>query len=200
MKRTIPATVFALTFGYGSAPTYAYDLMDAAAMMRNVNTANPGLETIMPLLINTGTWSGDVPNSRTVSFRVFPSGRTNLLYGSAARSVAPPRPCTTPTRTGYEIKQKLVALPGSAWTHLVEGHNVWCNEASGGAYKENELVFVYSANLSAAGGAVWTKTFTARWLDAFQGIDTNGDGILDALMLVMPYANATGGYNAMPLS
>ena len=60
--------------------------------------------------------------------------------------------------------------------------------------KLQSIVIVYSADVAGAGGSVWTKTFNNRWLDAFEGVDTDGDGTLDALALLMPLA-VTGGYN-----
>ena len=194
------AMVFVVTSAYGLTATLADDLMDAAPLLRNVNSANPGLETIMPLFVNTGVWHGDIPNKHTVSFRVFRSGSTTHLYSSAARSVTPPRPCTNPVDSdndSYDLKHKFVSIPGSTWLHLVEGHSVSCVDNSNGNFvtKEGTLVFVYSANLAAANGAVWTKTYNNRWLDAFQGVDTDGNGTLDKLMLLMAYQNTKGGYN-----
>jgi len=198
MKRSVLPITFALMLGYGWGSVRAeseYVLMDAAPFFRDVSAANPGLETIMPLFVYGDTWSGNVPVSYTMRFRVFPAGKTTVLYTSAGRTFTPPHPCTTPTITWYDTKEQYVALPSSTWTHFVRQDNVSCKEASDGAVKEASVVYVYSADLAAAGGMVWFKKFDARWLDAFQGVDSNGDGTLDALMLVMPYANATGGYN-----
>jgi hypothetical protein len=195
MKRAVLQVIFALMLGYGWGSARADSTYDMAPLYRNVNAANPGLEQVVPYGVKAGTWSGDVPLTATVSFRVFPAGKTNLLYASAPRVFTPPRPCTNPVSAWVEGEPKWVALPGSAWTYQAWEFDVHCREQPGGDEIIQSAVYIYSANLAAAGGAVWTKTFNNRWLDAFQSIDTNGDGTVDALMLVMPYENSSGGDN-----
>ena len=127
---------------------------------------------------------------------VFPAGKTNLLYSSASRAFSLPKPCTAPTgQSNFDRTwAKYVALPGSSRTHLAESYEVQCVESGTEQTKLQSMVVVYSADVAGAGGSVWTKTFNDRWLDAFQGVDTDGDGTLDALALLMPLA-VTGGYN-----
>lgn len=195
MKRAALPITFALTLGYGWGMAQADSTFDMAPLYRDVNAANSGLEQVIPYGVKTGIWSGDVPLTVTVSFRVFPAGETNLLYASARRVFTPPQPCTNPVWAWIDGEPKWVALPGSAWTYQAWMWDVHCSEQIGGDEIIQSAVYVYSADLAAAGGAVWTKTFNNRWLDAFQTIDTNGDGTVDALMLVMPYKNSTGGDN-----
>jgi hypothetical protein len=60
MKRALQAMVFVVTSGCGLTATLADDLMDAAPLLRNLNSAIPGLATIVPLFVNTGVWQGDI--------------------------------------------------------------------------------------------------------------------------------------------
>lgn len=195
MKRSIPVAVACIMLVFSaSAPTQADSFSDAAPIYRNVNLANSGKEVIIPRQGPFGTDQSGHPLGKRLWLDVYPVGRTTLLYSSASRDFDT-MPCSDP-RPGYRQyreDEKTVVLPGSYRTHRVYTVDVGCEEVSGETKYQN-YIFVYSADVSRRGGSVWTKTYTFAdgYLESFQGVDTNGDGTLDALMLVMRHAVSDG--------
>jgi hypothetical protein len=200
MNSTCLPAACCLTSALALLPTHAVggyyydgDFNDPTPLYREVNAANPGLETVMPYIVRAGKYGALIPATVTFSFRVFPARSTNRLYATASRTFNVPRPCST---ANFSLiyntdDSEVLALPGSTRTHIALTYRVECEER--GTSKSKSLVFVYSANVAAANGAVWTKTFDNRAVKLFQGVDTDGNGIQDSLMLNMYYENTTGG-------
>jgi hypothetical protein len=171
------AAVSCFTLSLGALPALADEFHDAATLYRDVNAANPGLEVIAPLRIFSGP-NAYLPVAVNYRFNVFRAGTTSPLYSSSGLTLSLPRPCANPD--WFDEREPLVvALPGSTRTHLAQRFSIGCSTQS------YAVVRLYSADVATAGGSVWTRTYNGLDLDALQGVDTNGDGTLDALMLRM---------------
>jgi hypothetical protein len=197
MKKSIVATLaLALSSVLSTTPGKADSFQDSAPLYRNVNAASPGMEIIMPRSTRSGSDPLGNPLGYKKRFDVYPAGQSTRLYGSASRTFVFPNSCTNPQPySRWSEDEKVVALPNSSRTEMAFTIQRGCTEQAGGALKRSYGIFIYSADLANGSGTVWTKAFTSvndLYLDSFQGVDTNDDGVVDALMVVITYATNTG--------
>ena len=114
MKNSIVSTLV-LSSILSTAPGKADSFQDYAPLYSNVNSANPGMEIIIPRYSRSSADPLGNPKSYTFRFDVYPAGRPNRLYGSASRTFVFPNSCVNPQpyRTWSE-DDKVVALPNSS--------------------------------------------------------------------------------------
>lgn len=159
---------------------------DFSSLSRDVDPGYAGPEAIVPFIKETPDSNGDgIPEKLAVSFKVFQGGTNTLIRQTTAKGLYYPAiPCTSPAANSLrtDFKGRFQGRPGSQRGHVAYQLQVSCWDTSDNTEKEAYKTYVYSADLY-TGASVWLLGL-GQELQSFHGMDTNGDGVNDTLVLM----------------
>jgi hypothetical protein len=177
----------------------ADEFVDLTSLARDVDAGFAGLETIMPYFEEGADTNADgAPDTLILYFNVYQGGTLSKIRKTVTKTInLPAVPCTTPITDSVESEwnPKFLGRVDSTRGHMLVGYHVACSENDGNStYKEAYKTIVYSANL-ATGSGVWVYG-VGRSALGMNGVDLDGDGVTESLMLATE-ANVAAGKNAV---
>jgi hypothetical protein len=198
MKKQLSVILAAVGFAAGISTASADQYIDVAPLIRDVDAGFAGPETIMPYFDEGADTNADgTPDTLAMYFNVYQGGTTTKIRKTTTKTInLPAVPCTAPDPNSIDSSwtPKFLGRVGSTREHMLINYYVSCNETPSGAWKEAYKTIVYSADL-ATGTGVWTYA-VGRFADGLNGVDLDGDGVNESLMLFTE-TQVTAGMNAV---
>ena len=160
-----------------SASANASDsLLNLAPLYKETVASNPGIEMIHPYVRYVDTNVDGMPDSVVFQFNVYPVNSNIKLFSTAGRTVPVAAiPCTSPLEVDVNLSNgKFLGELSPTRSHVALVVITSCVESGTGEFKEAFNTLVYSADVSAPGGLVWSKVYALDLL-SFDGVDVDGD-------------------------
>jgi len=158
-------------------------LPDLSPMFKESVPSSSGVKVIQPFLDFVDSDADGVMDSISVRFNVFAVASASRLFGTPARKVAFPSPCTNPDDYRWsEVSSVRFIGSDPLRAHLAMGLAAGCTEAGFPFdYKEAQRTFVYSAAVDDPAGAVWQKLYNYR-MSSFDEVNIDGDGDMELVL------------------
>jgi len=180
--------------GWGTGVANADSYINLASLVSDFSAANAGLETAVPNIKNYDANLDGYPESYGFRFDVYATGTNNLLYSTAWRYFdrpAIPAGCIGQQQV-WNYEPKTLRRSGTTRIHWALVHYLGCWDNVNQKFVELENSTIYSADVSSAAGTTWVYKLPGYRMAGFDGIDTDGDGVNDTLMVTHDYDVTTG--------
>lgn len=180
-----------------AAPLAAADsIRELKPISLDVTASSPGMESVVPFIIERDTNSDGYPDVFYVEFRVFAGDTSSFLYKSSGRSVTFPAPsCANPTWYDTHTTQRVLHHTASTRVFLGVALEVECVGADL-VRRETSKTLLFSANLGVPGDAGWAYA-ASRNLAALDYAPAGPDRIVLSMQYAIDPGNAAGARNAV---
>lgn len=161
-------------------------IIDVAPLLRVVGGNTNALRAIVPKLVQSDNAQKLPQLSMAVGvYDPVSATPTTPLFTTTIKTFPLPKATCTGTVTHRDSNQepKFMGMTLGQRLHMVWSATSECSNSTG-SWVEKSKTFVYSADVTAAGGTVWTKSIDQRLLGA-SGVDLNGDGTNESILLIL---------------
>lgn len=156
-SKKVLLVVASLALPFVSLSTYASEFLDTKALLKETVAGNPGLELVMPWIIEVDSNLDLYPEKLKVRFRVYAAGTTNKLFQTPLKSFFPPAmPCANPGYSDWSWEPEFFG-ENDTYTGVALSYYAECEE-NGGGWNEAAGAFVYVAN-TAQSGSGWSASW-----------------------------------------
>jgi len=186
----------ALVYGMcacGTGLAYADEFFSFAPFVGNFDGV-AGLETALPNIKNYDANLDGYPESFGIRFDVYAAGTKTLKYSTAWRYFnrpAIPANCD-PAYIYWDSSVKALRRTGTTRIHFGGHESLECWDTVNQKNVGLANSYIYSADVSSAAGTIWVYKLAGHTMDGFEGIDTDGDGVNDTLMVSHTYDVTAG--------
>jgi len=173
---------------------YADNFTSFAPLVGNFDGV-AGLETAVPNIVNYDANVDGYPESYGIRFDVYAAGTKTLKYSTAWRYFdrpALPAGCTDPSNMFWDTSAKVLRRTGTTRIHFGGSEYLGCWDGVNAKYVELDNSGIYSADVSSSAGTTWVYKLVGYQMDGFEGIDTDGDGVNDTLLVSHGYDVTSG--------
>lgn len=174
---------------WGTGIAHADDFLSFAPLVGNFDGV-AGLETAVPNIKNYDADMDGYPESLGIRFDVYAAGTKTLKYSTAWRFFnrpALPAECTDPTNAYWDTSVKMLRRTGTTRIHFGMSEYLGCWDSVNMKNIELDNSGIYSADVSSSSGTTWVYKLANHQIDGLEGIDTDGDGTTDTLMVTHGY-------------
>lgn len=156
LRKLLPILVCsALPFAINTAA--AEQFINTEPLLKEVVAASPGLELIIPSIIETDTNADEYPEKITTKFKVFRAGSNSKLFTTPQRKFTPPAiPCNNIVWMDWDWELDFIG-EDNTHTAMAMAFYVECQQPNG-VYKEAAKAYIYVADTTQAGSG-WAKSW-----------------------------------------
>jgi len=195
-KKLTPLLAALLIAATPAAHAAGDSILDVAPLLRVIGGSVNSLRAMVPKIVQSDNAQKLPQMSIAVGvYDPVSATPTTPLFTTAIKTFPLPKAACSGTVTNRDSNQepKFMGISGGQRLHMVWSSSSSCSNNTGG-YVEKNSTFIYSADVTAASGSVWSKAINQRLLGA-SGVDLNGDGSNEALLLILE-APVTGSMKA----